>query len=176
MIPNDNFSSNCRGCMGERQSDFCHLEILNPPLLSVFPSQGSYLWGLTKGPPPSSPKVSFFPTHCASPAFFVHCAWVDSFFFFFPEQCPLWGCKQRLCKEFTVCISLFALPASDICIQTNYELSSSFSPWLFLKQGGLILSIVRWESSSGSGSCRITLPETVGGGHHLSWPWMSFFL
>ena len=167
MIPNDNFSSSCRGWMGERQRDFRHLEILNPPLLNFFPSQDSNLWGLTKGPPPSSPKVSFFPTPGASSAFFVHCAWVDSFFFF-PEQCPLWGCKPKLCKEFTVCFSLFALPASDICIQTNYKLSSSFTPWLFLKQGGLIFSIMRWESSSGSGSCRVTLPETVGGGHHLS--------
>ena len=175
MIPNKNFSSRCRGWMGERQSDFCHLEILNPPLLSFFPPQDWYLWGLTEGPPPSSPRVSFFPTPRVSSALFVHCVWVDSFFFF-PEQNRFWGCKLRLCKEFTVCFSLFALPASDVCFQTNYELSSSVSPWLILKQGGAILSIMRWKSSSGSGSCRITLPQTVGGAHDLSWPCMSFFL
>ena len=85
--------------MGERQSDFCHLEILNPPLLSCFPSQDWYLWGLTKGPPPSSPKVSFFPTPGASSAFFVHCAWVDSFFFFFQNNVLFGDANQSYARS-----------------------------------------------------------------------------
>ena len=97
--------------MGERQSDFCHLEILNLPLLSFFPPQDWYLWGLTEGPLPSSPRVSFFPTPRVSSALFVHCVWVDSFFFFQSKiifEDANWGYARSLQSAF-LCLHFLPL-------------------------------------------------------------------
>lgn len=98
--------------MGERQSDFCHLEILNPPLLSFFSPQDWYLWGLTEGPPPSSPRVSFIPTPRVSSALLVHRVWVDSFFFFFQSKIVFedanWGFARSLQSAF-LCLHFLPL-------------------------------------------------------------------
>lgn len=55
---------------GGSQSGFCHLEIFIPSLLTLHPFPGSCLQGPTKRPPPSSPKVPFFPAAGVPPCTF----------------------------------------------------------------------------------------------------------